>query len=82
MFLPEKLTPENATMEILMAMPFEEAIRRMEAGEDPDKIEDEMGDALDDDAMLFAGSGGRRLNLKAIKKKLLPPRIDETLYDL
>lgn len=29
MFLPEKLTPENATMEILMAMPFEEAIRRM-----------------------------------------------------
>ena len=27
---------------------MEEAMRRMEAGEDPDKIEDEMGDLLDD----------------------------------
>ncbi len=26
---------------------MEEAIRRMEAGEDPDKVEEEMGDVLD-----------------------------------
>lgn len=62
---------------------MEEAIRRMEAGEDPDKIEEEMGDSLDDDSMLFAASGaGGRLDLKSIKKKLVPPRVDKTLYDL
>lgn len=61
---------------------MEEAIRRMEAGEDPDKIEEEMGDTLDADEMLFAEKSGSKLNLKAIKKRLLPPRVDETLYDL
>lgn len=62
---------------------MDEAIRRMESGEDPDKIEEEMGDALDADDMLFGGkSGKKRLNLKEVKKKLLPPKVDKTLYDL
>ena len=62
---------------------MEEAIRRMESGEDPDKIEAEMGDALDDEDMLFAGGpAGQRFNLKEVRKKLVPPRVDETLYDL
>ena len=62
---------------------MEEAIRRMEAGEDPDKIEEEMGDSLDDDEMVFAGkAGGGKLSLQAIKKKLLPPKVDKKLYDL
>ena len=61
---------------------MEEAIRRMEAGEDPDKIEEEMGDSLEADEMLFAGKSGRKLDLNDIKKKLLPPKIDKTLYDL
>lgn len=61
---------------------IEEAIRRMEAGEDPDKIEEEMGDELDADDMLFAGTGKRKIDLQAVKKKLLPPKVDNTLYDL
>ena len=61
---------------------MEEAIRRMEAGEDPDKIEEEMGDSLDADGMLFGGEAGRKLDLKAVRKKLLPPAVDSTLYDL
>ena len=62
---------------------IEEAIRRMEAGEDPDKIEEEMGDELDGDDMLFAGKdGSRRLDLKGIRRKLTPPRVDKTLYEM
>lgn len=61
---------------------MEEAIRRMEAGEDPDKIEEEMGDTLEADESLFAERAGRKLDLKAVKKKFLPPSIDKTLYDL
>ncbi len=62
---------------------MDEAIRRMEAGEDPDKIEEEMGDSLDADEMLFGGkSGKQKLNLKEVKKKLLPPKVDQTLYEL
>ena len=32
--------------------------------------------------LLFAGKSGRKLNLKEVKKKLLPPKIDQGLYDL
>ena len=55
---------------------MEEALQRMEAGEDPDKIEADMGDALDSS------------DLFTLKKNLMkesrkhPPRVDETLYDL
>ena len=56
---------------------MEEAISRMEHGEDPDEIEKEMGDLLgDEDDFSF----------EAIKKKVLgkpaPPVHDDTLYDL
>jgi putative FmdB family regulatory protein len=59
---------------------MEEAIRRMESGEDPDKIEEEMGDLFDENEDPFAlqGEGG----LRGISKKLRPPEVDETLYDL
>jgi putative FmdB family regulatory protein len=62
---------------------MEEAIRRMEAGEDPDKIEEEMGDVLEGEGetMLGAGgAGGRRL--KALRRRLGPPAVDRTLYEL
>jgi len=55
-----------------------EAIRRMEAGESPEKIEEEMGDVFGEagpDADL-PGDGPRR------KTKRRPPAVDETLYDL
>lgn len=61
---------------------MEEAIRRMESGEDPDKIEAEMGDSLDDEEMLFARKPGGSIDLNAVRKKLLPPKVDETLRDL
>ena len=54
---------------------MEEAISRMEKGEDPEQIEKEMGDLMDEDDFSF----------EAIKKKALskrPPIHDDTLYDL
>lgn len=58
----------------------EEAIRRMEAGEDPDRIEEEMGDVLEKEDGSMVGIGGGRL--KAVRSRLLPPAVDRTLYEL
>jgi putative FmdB family regulatory protein len=58
---------------------MQEAIRRMEAGENPEKIEEEMGDALDEDDALFGSSGGR---LRGLSRRLQPPAVDKNLYDL
>jgi len=58
---------------------IEEAMRRMEAGEDPDKIEEEMGDLLEEEDPLFAEGGS---GLRGLSRKLKPPEVDETLYDL
>jgi len=57
----------------------QEAVRRLEAGEDPETIEEEMGDFLDEENPLLGGSGG---SLRGLSRKLKPPRVDETLYDL
>lgn len=55
---------------------MEEALQRMEAGEDPETIEAEMGDILEgEDPFSF---GGKSLRVK----KQRPPTVDETLYDL
>jgi hypothetical protein len=55
---------------------MEEALSRMEAGEDPDLIEREMGDAM----------GGEDFSLENLKKKggslRSRPYHDEKLYDL
>ena len=59
---------------------MEEAMQRMEAGEDPDHIEKELGDQLEAEDP-FA-TQGKRAKLKDMRKKILPPTIDETLYDL
>jgi len=60
----------------------EEAIRRMEAGESPEKIEEEMGDVFgesgpDLDSPADAGPAGPRR-----KARRRPPAVDEKLYDL
>jgi len=57
---------------------MEEAIARMEAGEDPEQIEQEMGDLMD---------GEEPFSLEAMKKKVQagtrrPPRHDDRLYEL
>lgn len=55
-----------------------EALRRMEKGEDPDRIEAEMGDLLEtEDPFSLQGKGGR-----PGKAKSRTPFKDETLYDL
>jgi putative FmdB family regulatory protein len=62
---------------ISMGEQMEEALSRMEAGEDPDQIEQEMGDLLDSDDAF---------TLEAMKKKVCsgprPPAHDEKLYEL
>jgi len=58
---------------------MEEAMRRMEAGEDPDKIEEEMGDLLEQEDPLLGPTGG---GLRGLSRKLKPPDVDDTLYDL
>jgi putative FmdB family regulatory protein len=55
---------------------MEEALRRMERGEDPEQIEAEMGDLLEgEDPFTFEQKGK-----KGARKPR--PRVDETLYDL
>jgi putative FmdB family regulatory protein len=54
----------------------EEALQRLEAGEDPELVEAEMGD-LFDDQNLFA-----QKRFKSLRKRWLPPERDETLYTL
>ncbi|MBM9513561.1 FmdB family zinc ribbon protein [Desulfogranum marinum] len=56
---------------------MEEAIARMEAGEDPEQIEQEIGDLMDSDDAF---------SLEAMKKKVKkgpkPPVYDDKLYEL
>ncbi len=72
--LMRKLT-DMTGMELGSGM--EEALQRMERGEDPDQIEAEMGDLLEsEDPFVFNGKKGRGGKTKAAPIK------DETLYDL
>ncbi len=55
---------------------MEEALKRMEAGEDPEQIEAELGDLIEEEEpFMFGGKkGGRGRRAK--------PRYDDTLYEL
>lgn len=60
-----------------------EAIRRMEAGEDPDQIDAELGDALEQEDPFSAGGGRPSIEaLKQMRRDLLPPKRDDTWYPL
>jgi putative FmdB family regulatory protein len=69
---------------------MEEALKRMEAGEDPEKIEEEMGDVLEQDPFggLLGGDAGAESDPDAGKKNLgrlrrmLPPTHDTELYEM
>jgi putative FmdB family regulatory protein len=55
---------------------MEEALRRMEGGEDPEAVEAEMGDLLEGEEPFAFGK-------KSIPgARCRPPRIDDALYDL
>jgi hypothetical protein len=55
---------------------MEEAIHLLETGEDPERIEEKLGDLFDEENP-FAGEGG-----KVLKRKFTPPASDDTLYVL
>ena len=59
--------------------PMEEAIRRLEAGADPEQLEEEMGELFDGEGMenLFTRDG-----MKGLKRKYVPPAHDDTLYTM
>jgi len=57
---------------------MEEALARMARGEDPDAIESEMGDLLEDEAP-FLPTGKK---IVGSARRRTAPRRDETLYDL
>lgn len=61
---------------IKMGPGMEEALHRLEQGEDPEKIEEELGDLLDEEEPFFLESKTK----SSTKKK--KPKIDDTLYDL
>lgn len=71
--LMRKLTEATG---IKMGPGMEEALHRLERGEDPDKIEEELGDLLEEEEPFI-------LNPKStIGAKKPKPKIDDTLYDL
>ena len=55
---------------------MEEALSRLEKGEDPDKIEEEMGHLLEDEDPFILENKVRR------GTKQRKPRVDEELYEL
>jgi putative FmdB family regulatory protein len=57
---------------------MQEALKRMEAGEDPDAIESEMGDLLEDEEPFLMPE--KKGQAKGARRAA--PRRDETLYDL
>ncbi|HDH87867.1 MAG TPA: zinc ribbon domain-containing protein [Desulfobacteraceae bacterium] len=58
-----------------MGKGMKEAIDRLEAGEDPEKIEEEMGDILEEDPFALPEK-------KVVREKNKAPFKDETLYEL
>jgi putative FmdB family regulatory protein len=59
-----------------MGAGMEEALARMESGEDPEKIEAEIGDLLEGEDPFLADQKSKTGN------KSSKPKVDETLYDL
>jgi len=57
----------------------EEAIRRLESGESPEKLEEEMGDVFEGEGPM-PGEGAQ--GVRRLVRKFQPPKVDETLYDM
>jgi len=58
---------------------MEEALRRMEAGEDPDAVEEELGDVLEEGP--FGGEPEKK-EARGRRRRLRPPRVDPELYEM
>lgn len=64
--------------------PMLEMLARMEKGEDPEKLEAEYGDVLDDESLGGIGddnAGAEKGGMGAIRRRL-PPRRDPQLYEM
>jgi len=66
---------------------MEEMVSRLEAGEDPEALEDEYGDALDTlDDMGEGGASGdddsASAKMKRLRRRMMGPKKDPTLYDM
>lgn len=58
---------------------MEEAVRRMEAGEDPDKVEEELGDLIDSEDPFSTGES----KLKGLARRMTEaPNVDPEMYDM
>ena len=67
-----------ATSGLKMGAGMEDAMARVEAGEDPEVIEADLGDATDEIALLSA----RPTQVAGvIRRRYLPPRVDPKLYE-
>lgn len=55
---------------------MEEALQRIENGEDPEQVENEMGDIFEEEAPFELKEKGSKFHSPK------PPRVDETLYEL
>jgi putative FmdB family regulatory protein len=58
---------------------MEEALRRMEAGEDMEKIEQDLGDVLEEDPF---GAGMKEARKTGRLRHALPPTVDPKLYEM
>jgi hypothetical protein len=60
---------------------MEEMVRRLESGEDPEKLEEEFGDSMDDLEGDFGGEqAGERI--RNLRRRLMGPKKDLQLYDM
>ncbi|MFW6198327.1 MAG: FmdB family zinc ribbon protein [Acidobacteriota bacterium] len=63
---------------------MQEMLGRMEAGEDPEALEEEYGDLLDEDPLLGEGegaSGAAGPRLERLRRRL-PPNVDPELHEM
>ena len=67
-----------ATSGLNMGAGMEDAMARVEAGEDPEVIEADLGDATDEIA-LFSARPTQVAGV--IRRRYLPPRVDPKLYE-
>ena len=67
-----------ATSGLKMGAGMEDAMARVEAGEDPEVIEADLGDATDEIALLSARP---TQVVGVIRRRYLPPRVDPKLYE-
>jgi hypothetical protein len=65
-----------------MPAPMLEMLDRMERGEDPEKLEEEYGDALDLDPTDAPGGAEAGSGAATVLRRRLPPRRDPALYEM